>query len=191
MTKGIEPIDFSVNILNYNIVRLEIIGDQSIRLVDCGFYKDSTSPTITTMIPPQDTESSIVSLEQLDWFDASAPFGGLYREIDVEDNAGNSYTTAFRGDLYVKDSWQEYILDRKYSTFSGSVILIKLFQHFAFYSGFVYIYGDDELLFASDEVTMGFLPQDFLINVSNIYKLRIEIVGDGAAYIGNPYLLKK
>lgn len=190
MTRGVEPIDFVVDISECHSVRVEITGDQSIRLVDCGFYKDSTSPTITTMVPAPEITSSVVPLNELDWFSSSGPYDGTYCEKNITDNIGNTYPFAFMGNGYVGDDWQEYLLEGKYEKFTGRVILKDEWKSSKCEGVYIKVYGDGNLLFASKEVTAGYLPEDFEVDVTNVYKLRIEITEEWVAYLVNAYLYK-
>ena len=190
MTKGVEPVDFTVDISNCSNVRVEITGDQSIRLVDCGFYKDSTSPTITTMVPAPEITASQIPLNELDWFSSSGPYDGMYCVENITDNLGNTYTLGFRGDGNVGDDWQEYILNSQYKSFAGRIILEDRWEGYEGAEGDIKIYGDGNLLFASNRVASGYAPKDFEVDVSNVYKLRIEITGEWVAYLVNAYLYK-
>lgn len=190
MTKGVEPVDFTVDISNCSNVRVEITGDQSIRLVDCGFYKDSTSPTITTTVPAPEITASKVPLNELDWFSSSGPHDGMYCVEDITDNYGNTYPLAFMGDYMVGDDWQEYILNYEYKSFAGRIILEDRWEGYKGAEGDIKIYGDGNLLFASNRVASGYAPKDFEVDVTNVYKLRIEITGEWVAYLVNAYLYK-
>lgn len=190
MTKGVEPVDFVVDISQCHSVRVEITGDQSIRLVDCGFYKDSTSPTITTMVPPPKITASQVPLNELDWFSSSGPLDGMYCVEDIRDNLGNTYKFGFRGDGYVGDEWQEYILNREYEGLNGKVILIEDHKDSEGELGCIKIYGDGNLLYTSQTLVAGCNPEYFSIDVSNVYKLRIEHYGEYTAYLADAYLYK-
>lgn len=190
MTKGVEPVDFVVDISQYQSVRVEITGDQSIRLVDCGFYKDSSSPTITTMVPPPKITASQMPLNELDWFSSSGPHDGMYCVEDITDNLGNTYKFGFRGDGYVGDEWQEYILNREYEGLSGKVILIEDHKDSEGELGCIKIYGDGNLLYTSQTLVAGCNPEYFSIDVSNVYKLRIEHYGEYTAYLADAYLYK-
>ena len=190
MTKGVEPVDFVVDISKCHSVRVEITGDQSIRLVDCGFYKDSTSPTITTMVPPPQITASKVPLYELDWFSSSGPYDGIYCEENITDNLGNTYKFGFRGDGYVGDEWQEYILNREYESLSGKVILIEDYKDSEGELGYIKIYGDGNLLYTSQTLVAGCNPEYFGLDVSNVYKLRIEHYGEYTAYLAEAYLYK-
>lgn len=190
MTRGVEPVDFVVDISQCHSVKVEITGDQSIRLVDCGFYKDSTSPTITTMVPAPEITASVVPLNELDWFSSSGPNDGMYCEENITDNIGNTYPFAFMGDYMVGDDWQEYLLEGKYEKFTGRVILKDEWKSSKCEGVNIKVYGDGNLLFASKEVTAGYMPEDFEVDVTNVYKLRIEITGEWVAYLVNAYLYK-
>lgn len=190
MTKGVEPVDFVVDISTCHSVRVEITGDQSIRLVDCGFYKDSTSPTITTMVPPPQITASQVPLYELDWFNSSGPYDGMYCVEDITDNLGNTYKFGFRGDGNVGDDWQEYILNREYEGLSGKVILIEDYKDSEGELGCIKIYGDGNLLYSSQTLVAGCNPEYFGLDVSNVYKLRIEHYGEYSAYLADAYLYK-
>ncbi len=190
MTKGVEPVDFVVDISQCQSVRVEITGDQSIRLVDCGFYKDSSSPTITTMVPPPKITASQMPLNELDWFSSSGPHDGMYCVEDITDNLGNTYKFGFRGDGYVGDEWQEYILNREYEGLSGKVILIEDHKDSEGELGYIKIYGDGNLLYTSQTLVAGCNPEYFSIDVSNVYKLRIEHYGEYTAYLADAYLYK-
>lgn len=65
------------------------------------------------------------------------------------------------------------------------------------YSSFVYIYGDDKLLYTSPPITAGFHTENFTVDVSGVSILNIEMANDSGigsdwvvGYLTNAYLSK-
>ena len=82
------------------------------------------------------------------------------------------------------------ILNYEYKSFAGRIILEDRWEGYESAEGDIKIYGDGNLLFASNRVASGYAPKDFEVDVSNVYKLRIEITGEWVAYLVNAYLYK-
>ena len=88
------------------------------------------------------------------------------------------------------DEWQEYILNREYEGLNGKVILIEDHKDSEGELGCIKIYGDGNLLYTSQTLVAGCNPEYFSIDVSNVYKLRIEHYGEYTAYLADAYLYK-
>lgn len=124
-----------------------------------------------------------VSLSDLDEF---------YKDSDIhkwagidKDNTGTSYSSGIllseSGGYMFSDSESseiEYLLGGKYDKLSGKVVL-----HYdckdnseSSAAGKVKIYGDGELLYSSDVVKSGVLPQNFDLNITGVNRLKIEFI---------------
>lgn len=191
VTAGCEPQDFTVDISSVTTLRVAIQGSNMLRLVDCGLYKDSSVPTVSTRTGEASGEpASRVYLSSLDWFTAaqdglfgeSSMNGGAFQSYDVvKDNFGTTYANGISGMPGYESSrlWQEYRLEGKYREMQGRVVLNydaraeRAEKHLS-------IYGDGELLFQSNAVNAGYEPQDFTIDLSGVTTLKVEIDGSFA-----------
>lgn len=91
------------------------------------------------------------------------------------DNTGTLRIPAVR--VY-NNSPSTYLLNMKYSTLKGNVALGEGSKNTT-REGYLKIYGDDKLLYTSDVITSGSLPQDFAVDISGVVKLKIETAFSG------------
>lgn len=85
----------------------------------------------------------------------------------------------------------------EFKSFCGTLVLPAEFKHTS-YSAFVYVYGDDRLIYQSPSMTSGFHTEDFAVDVSGISILKITMVNDSnlaggdwvVGYLTNAYLSK-
>lgn len=85
----------------------------------------------------------------------------------------------------------------EFKSFCGTLVLPAEFKHTS-YSAFVYVYGDDRLIYQSPGMTSGFHTEDFVVDVSGVTTLRITMVNDSklsggdwvVGYLTNAYLSK-
>lgn len=94
-------------------------------------------------------------------------FGGYQYNNWLTDNAGNVYENY----IQLKDG-VSYILNGKYSNFKGTHYLINNYKNTSTKERIV-VYGDGELLYATNGVGREVLPEDFNIDVSNVMVLKI------------------
>ena len=80
-----------------------------------------------------------------------------------------------------------YNLAGKYDSVTGTIFLSKESKNTG-YKAYFTVYGDGKLLYTSPTVTGGVLPQEVVLNVTGVHKLKIEFYGEGAigfpAYFG-------
>lgn len=124
-----------------------------------------------------DIKQPSVWLKNLETFTESATAMSV-DEIDFGGNNYNCYLTANTGKVF-DNYWRcqspngvTYLLGYKYSKFNGTVYLTngyKSWDHFGRYL----VYGDNKLLYTSDDMTAGSMPCDFSVNVSNVNVLKI------------------
>ena len=133
-----------------------------------------------------DIGSPNIWLSDLDYFAINNNFG--FRKEDKEvfkDNAGNSYQDVFSFSGWgFKENGDRssitYLLNGKYKRFKATYVLP--YEHRNNTSKCVLrIYGDDEVLYTSQEMTAGSLPENIDLDVSNVIKLTIECY-DGWGY---------
>ena len=71
----------------------------------------------------------------------------------------------------------EYILDGKYRTIAGRVVMNYDTRANVGKDTYVRIYGDGNLLWESGRVTRGFVPQDFQVDISGVSRMKLTIQG--------------
>lgn len=113
--------------------------------------------------------------------------GNVHKWAGIDkDNTGTSYPSG----LLVNESGGymfsgpasseiEYLLDGKYDRMTGKVVLhydCKDIADESVAAGQIKIYGDGELLYSSDVVASGVMPQDFNLNISGVNRLKIEFL---------------
>jgi len=98
---------------------------------------------------------------------SDVPFGGNDYNNYHTDNAGNVYDnyTMINHDV-------SYLLNGKYSNFKGTLYLPNSAKNYLTEQR-ILIYGDGELLYATDSVVKGEMPVEFNVDVSNVMKLEI------------------
>lgn len=171
-----------------------------VRLVDCGLYTDSSVPMVSTVVKAIPCNQTSVSLSDLDWFNGGGGYGEIYNagtvlkyytgENAVTDNLGSTYdngitgNSGYYGGLSIDNprywdsvSWQEWWLGGTYQKMDGRVVMEYSSRNATGGGVYIWIYGDGELLFQSNEIVAGFEPQDFIIDLSNITVLRVAIQG--------------
>lgn len=113
--------------------------------------------------------------------------GDVHKWAGIDkDNTGTSYPSGLLinesgGSMFSdpKSSSVEYLLDGKYDRMTGKVVLhydCKDSANPSVAAGKVKIYGDDELLYSSDVIASGVLPQDFDLDITGVNELKIEFL---------------
>lgn len=135
-----------------------------------------------------DIGSPNIWLSDLDYFakNGNFRFGKVDKEV-FKDNAGNAYQDVFWFNGWgFKDSGDRssitYLLNGKYKRFKATYVLPYENKDDT-YKCVLRIYGDDEVLYTSQEMTAGSLPENIDLDVSNVIKLTIECY-DGWGYTG-------
>lgn len=188
MTAGQEPVDINIDITDVDVLRISIVGENMVRLVDGILYaSDNNEPKeykYNTM------EKDIVPLYLLDYFCSSNSSGaGFSYYSSVKDNMNNVYTDGIGGNsAYL--NWQEYKVGGNYNSVQGKIILNYDYKEQESSETYVNIYGDSNLLYTSPLITAGQQPVEFDVKIEGIDKLRISIEGRNMIRIVECYLKK-
>lgn len=106
------------------------------------------------------------------------------------DNNGTEYFNGVFRVIPNFDTYNTYIecLVDDYSTFTGTIILNEAYKA-TNHSARIIIYGDDNVIYSSPDITRGIDPVNFSIDISNIKLIRIEFTKDYELLaLVNPYL---
>jgi serine/threonine protein kinase len=198
--KGVEPIDIDINITGVDTLRIET------RYVDRSFTILIAGPTVKTAasenLSPAVTEKRTY-IDTLDYFDASTSDGGLRRfsqETLMFDNMGKGHVRGLYAiGLYsrndVAQTWNDYKIGGEYTTLNGQFAINWTEREVVETAAVLYIYGDEELLYTSPNLSKGVEPITFSVDVKDVSTLRFEIrkdgarINDGAILLTECYLL--
>lgn len=114
-----------------------------------------------------------VYLNELEYFDSTKDAGSINIYSNIIDNYENEYQyginmyNAYRGDTI------RYYLAGEYSTLSGTCAMLKSQRNDDFAGGYIEIYGDDVLLFATSSMLPDSRPQNFSVDISSVAFLSI------------------
>lgn len=112
---------------------------------------------------------------------------------------GNSFGGHYNFHNNSTASWHPanitFDLTKEFKSFCGTIVLPEDYKHTSF-SAFVYVYGDDRLIYQSPSITSGFHTENFVVDVSDVSTLKIEMVNDShlaggdwvVGYLTNAYL---
>lgn len=175
MTAGQEPVDIKIDITDVDILRVSIVGENMVRLVDGILYASANNEPKEYKYNTMDRD--IVPLYLLDYFRSSDKFGaGFSYYSSVKDNMNNVYADGIGGNSdYL--NWQEYKIGGNYNSVQGKIILNYDYKEQESSETYVNIYGDSKLLYTSPLITVGQQPVEFDVNIEGIDKLRISIEG--------------
>ncbi|MBP3876363.1 MAG: NPCBM/NEW2 domain-containing protein, partial [Lachnospiraceae bacterium] len=95
----------------------------------------------------------------------------------ARDNFGTTYKSAIAGGTSEMENADEYILDGKYRTIAGRVVMNYDTRANVGKDTYVRIYGDGNLLWESGRVTRGFVPQDFQVDITGVNRMKLTIQG--------------
>lgn len=185
ITAGQDPVEFELNeeISDVDVLKISIYGSEEIRLVDCALYVSADTPTETTCTPYNPQWGNMVSLKDMNTYNASDSSGNGFERVDsFTDNLGTQYSNAIIGTSSYSDNWETYYINQAFAEFKGYVALDynnrSTTDEFS-----VKIYGDDTLLFTSNVFTAGTEPQPFSISVSNFSKIKVVLPGNSIALV--------
>ncbi len=132
----------------------------------------------------EEIEQPSVWLKDLETFTGEAvaksaneiEFGGSDYNNTLTANTGDVYQNylypnKYGSPSYVQDADISYLLNYKYSRFKGTFYLAKGHKDYEYWNRVV-IYGDDKVIYTSDEITTGDKPVSIDIDVSNIGTLK-------------------
>lgn len=133
-------------------------------------------PELLTMIEEYKLKKPI-RLSSLDYY-MSGGHGTFYFRDTSTDNFGNPHSDI----IYIlagfssstSNGSQTYRIDKKYTRLTGTVFLCYDDRDTQ-YSGAIKIYGDNELLFSVTDITAGFEPISFDIDISYVTDLTVYI----------------
>ena len=174
---GCEPQDFTVDLTGVTTLKVVIQGQSMLRLVDCGLYTDSSVPTVSTATLNNATTQERIYLSDLEWFNASSSGGGFRYYDSVKDNFNTTYANGIGGTDGYGQSFQEYRIDSVYSEMRGKVVLNYDVRTQTNDDVFLWVYGDNNLLFQSQAIMAGCEPQDFTVDLTGVTTLKVVIQG--------------
>lgn len=101
-----------------------------------------------------------------------------------KDSMGNICSRAIKYDIYYGWIYTEYAVNKKYRKINGKFAL-SFDSKDTKYKATLKVYGDGKLLYTSPELTGGFAPINFDVDVSGVEMLRIEISNNSPFGIKN------
>lgn len=188
MTAGQEPVDIKIDITDVDILRVSIVGENMVRLVDGILYASANNESKEYKYNIIDKD--IVPLHLLDYLCSSNTTGaGFSYYSSAKDNMNNVYADGIGGNS-ASLNWQEYKVGGNYNLLQGKIILNYDYKEQESSETYVNIYGDSNLLYTSPLITAGQSPVEFDVNIEGIDKLRISIEGRNMIRIVECYLKK-
>lgn len=176
MAAGQEPVDFNINISDVDVLKVSIVGENMVRLVDCVLYDSLGNQN--KEYQTNETGGDKVYLQNIDYIASSNTSGNGFRYYDtVTDNLGLTYGNGL-GDVGQGENWQDYKLSGKYKEFQARVVLNYDYRSQVNDDVLVKIYGDDMLLYMSPIMSAGQEPVDIKLNITGVDILRVSIVGE-------------
>ena len=188
MSAGQEPVDIELDITGVDILRVSIVGENMVRLVDGILYTSDDNELKEYQYNAIDKD--VISLHLLDYISSSNTSGAAFSYYgSVKDNMNNVYADGIGGNsAYL--NWQEYKVYGNYNSIQGKIILNYDYMTQESRETYVNIYGDSNLLYTSPLITAGQEPVEFNVNIEGIDKLRISIEGRNMIRIVECYLKK-
>ena len=176
MAAGQEPVDFNIDISNVDVLKVSIVGENMVRLVDCMLYDSLGNQS--KEYQNNETGGDKVYLQNMDYIASSNTSGRGFRYYDtVMDNLGLTYGNGLGG-VSQGENWQDYKLNGRYKEFQARVVLNYDYRSQTNDDVFVKIYGDDMLLYMSPIMAAGQEPVDINIDITDVDILRVSIVGE-------------
>ena len=121
--------------------------------------------------------TQFISLKEIQKVNPAVTPTSLVYLDSARDNFGTSYKSAIAGGTSEMENADEYILDGKYRTIAGRVVMNYDTRANVGKDTYVRIYGDGNLLWESGRVTRGFVPQDFQVDISGVSRMKLTIQG--------------
>lgn len=193
MKSGIEPIEFSVDVTAVNKLKIKMIGSKMIRLVDCKL-NGNDNEILYAEDEKEDVKNENNSFNRTDIMLLSdlvdiSKGGSIDIYGKAKDNLGNEYDMIFkannRGENYI-----EYAINKKYAKMSAVICLIENAgnQELDIEGLYLKIIGDDNILYETDGVSIEYEPQNIVLDVSNVDRLRIVANASMGIMMANPVL---
>ena len=187
VTAGIQPIDFDIDVSNITSLRVAICGSNLLRVADALIYPKAMTQNVTQTSP---YGSDVVELSSLDFFNSSNNGNAVITYTSATDNQGNTYKNAVSGSNPEGQSWEVYDINGMYKKITGKVILDYERRDSVATNVYLWIYGDDELLYTSNLVTAGHIPEDFEVDITGVKMLKVVFYGQSMMKVTNCLLHK-
>lgn len=110
---------------------------------------------------------------------------GFYKDDNLKDNEGNYHSNAVAFDVNNTNDgiYVDYLLDKKYSTFRGALVIPdECSDSEDVYSVYFYGFGDENFVGECKKMSGGSTPFKFEVPVENITKIRIQVVKEEVYY---------
>lgn len=184
VTAGCNVQDFTVDISGFSRLKVHIQGCEMLNLVDCGLYKDSSIPTVSTAEEPEVYSKPQAYLGEFRVFNVSkredgGDDGHLSDRGETTDNWGTTYTngcclfTYHENNRTEEELWSDIWLGGRYQRIKGIVVLSGEYGGSIPKNVYFSVYGDGELLYQSAPLEEGCEPQGFDLDISGITTLRV------------------
>ena len=121
--------------------------------------------------------AQFISLKEIEKVNPEVTPTSLVYLDSARDNFGTTYKNAIAGGTSEMENADEYILDGKYRSIAGRVVMNYDKRANVGKDTYVRIYGDGNLLWESGRVTRGFVPQDFQVNITGVSRMKLTIQG--------------
>lgn len=149
-----------------NALDKAVSWDGDTRTVYIGKNEEIEQPSV--WLKDLDTLAGNVATYSID----DIEFGGsVYNDI-LTSNAQDVYKNCWDKNNYYEPV--SYLLNYKYSKFKGTIYLTNRDKDTSVAFRYL-IYGDDKLLYTSEDITAGSMPIDFDIDVSNCSVMKISV----------------
>lgn len=116
--------------------------------------------------------------------------GGLVSYNFAMDSLGSTYNNAVGGALGDELNWQDYNLAGEYTEFRGRVITNYDYRTMEDAQTYVSFFGDGQWLYTTPYIQAGSLPEDFVIDVTGVEILTVNIQGCNVARLVDCALCK-
>lgn len=197
VSSGQMPQTFDIDVSNIDILKIVIVGEEAIRIVDFGLYKTNNYSSFNTMIASKNLDGSKKYLFDLDYFNSSKSNGNSLNYVETpKDNLGATYSNGLVGANNYDENWQDYYINGQFSELQGRIILNYDNRSENFENTYVKIYGDENIIYTSPLITSGVEPIDIAkdtlgIDISGINILRVSIYGSDAICLVDCILYKE
>lgn len=144
-----------------------------------------------------------VSLLDLKTFysDYDGGLDGSKKQIkSIEDKLGNTYENVLEYTYGDEEARDIYVINREYKTFKGTLFVPQdrkaTYDDWSYMDQFYFsVYGDDDLLYRSPQMTSKQYPVDFEIDISGVEQLSINWEGGACTWdyeicLSNAFLYK-
>ena len=118
-----------------------------------------------------------ISLKEIEKVNPEVTPTSLVYLDSAKDNFGTTYKSAIAGGTSEMENADEYILDGKYRSIAGRVVMNYDTRANVGKDTYVRIYGDGNLLWESGRVTRGFVPEDFQVDITGVSRMKLTIQG--------------